>query len=301
MISFLDAKQNRFLHDLNKIQARADRAQSQITSGLRIQNASDAPDEIGELLQARSELAAAIQTKTNLGRIKAEIDAGESALSNSIQLLERVRVLGAQGLNGTQTPETRRSVASEVESILRQLVGLANTASDGRYLFAGSLDQAPPYNIDLNAVSGVTTYAGSAATRQVRDSSGVLFNVSRSGQEIFESTDPTRNVFQAVNALRVALLANDTPAMESAMSNVGTSLTHLNEQLAYYGTVQNTVVSSQSAVEGKILHLRTRIEQAEGTDLAEAILELQQATIARQAALEAKGREDRRTVFDFLL
>lgn len=300
MISFLDAKQTRFLHDLSRIQERADRAQSQITSGLRMQTASDSPDEVGELLQARSELAAALQTKTNLGRVKSEVDAGEHAVSSSIQMLERVRVLGAQGLNGTQTPETRRSVAAEVESNLRQLVGIANTSSDGRYLFAGSLDQAPPYDLDLNAASGVTTYAGSAATRQVRDSSGVLFSVSRSGQEIFESADPTRNVFQAVNALRVALLANDTTGMEAAMSNVGTSLTHLNEQLAYYGTVQNTMASSSSAVEGKILQLRTRIEETEGTDLATAILELQQAGLARQAALEAKGREDRRTVFDFL-
>ena len=169
---------------------------------------------------------------------------------------------------------------------------IANTSIDGRYIFAGSVDQAPPYAVDLTLASG--------ATRQIRDSSAVRLSIAHTGQEIFDSTTPSRNAFTAVNSLRTALLANDEAAISAAVAGIGTSLDHLNEQLAFYGSTQNQVAHATSAAETKILSLKVQIGDTEGADLAESILELQNASTHRQAALQAKAQEDRRTVFDFL-
>lgn len=300
MISFLDPKQSAFLEDLNRIQLRAEKAQRQLSSGLRMNSISDYPDQIGVLLQSRAELAATEQTKANLGRAKTEVDAAENALENGIKAVERIRVLGSQGLTGTASANSRTVIAGEVESLFRQLVNISNTAIDGRYIFAGSADQAPPYAVDLTQASGATPYAGGNATRQIQDSSGVRLSLARTGLEIFDSPTPSRNVFTAVNNLRVALLANDDAAIEAAQADIGTSLEHLNEQLAFYGSTQNLVAESSAAAGKKILSLQTQIADTEGADLAQSILELQEATTHRQAALQAKGQEDRRTVFDFL-
>lgn len=300
MISFLNAKQNAFLRDLAGIQARAERAQRQLSSGLRIGVASDEPDQISSLLQARADLAATEQTRSNLSRVKTEVDTAESGMQNAIKALERVRVLGSQGVTGTQTAATRTTIAGEVESLLRQLVTITNTSIDGRYIFAGSSDQAPPYAVDFNNPSGTTPYAGGAATREVRDASGVRFSVARTAQEIFDSPTASENVFIAVNSLRTALLANDVPAIEAALANVDTSLNHLNNHLARYGAVQNTLADAVTTADKRALALKTQIADTEGADLAEAILEMQDANTHLQAALQAKGQEDRRTVFDFL-
>jgi flagellar hook-associated protein 3 FlgL len=300
MITFLDARQSAFLEDLNKIQGRAERAQRQLSSGLRMNSISDHPDQIGVLLQSRAELASTEQTKANLSRAKTEVDTAEIALQNGINSVERIRVLGAQGLTGTATASSRSVIAGEVESIFRQFVNIANTAIDGRYIFAGSADQAPPYGVDLNLASGATPYAGGNATRQIRDSSGGRLSIARTGQEIFDSAIPSRNAFAAVNNLRTALLANDEAAIQSAVVDIGASLEHLNEQLAYYGSAQNQVAQATSVTEKKLLSLRMQIADTEGADLAQSILELQEAATHRQAALQSKAQEDRRTVLDFI-
>ncbi len=300
MLTFLDAKQSAFLQDLGRIQSRGERAQRQLSTGLRMNSIADHPDQIGVLLQSRAELASTEQTKANLGRVKTEVDAAEIAVQNGIKAVERVRVLAAQGLTGTASASSRAVIAGEVEAVFRQFVNIANTAIDGRYIFAGSADQAPPYGVDLNQATGASAYAGGNATRQISDASGVRLSVAHTGQEIFDSATPSRNAFAAVNSLRTALIANDEDAIRTAVVNIGTSLEHLNEQLAYYGSTQNSIAQSVDAADKKILGLKTQIADTEGADLAESILELQDAQTHRQAALQAKGQEDRRTVFDFL-
>lgn len=300
MRSILDAKQASFLHNLNSIQARAERAQRTLASGLRINSASDAPDEIGSLLQARADLASTEQTRANLNRVRGEADAAENAIQNGIKVVERVRVLASQGASGTQSAATRTMIAREVEALHRQLVGISNTAYDGRYIFSGSSDQIAPYAVDLNNPSGATVYAGGTATRQIRDSSGVRFSVGRSGLDVFDNATANKNAFRTVKAVRDALLANDEPALQIALADLGTTLEHLNEELAYYGTAQNSIAEAISTSDKKILSLKTQIAETEGADLAATILEMQDANTHLQAALQAKAQEDRRTVFDFI-
>lgn len=300
MLTFLNPKQSAFLEDLNRIQSRSERAQRELSSGLRMNSIADHPDQIGVLLQSRAELAATDQTRTNLGRAKTEVDTAEIAIENGIKSVERIRVLGAQGLTGTAATSSRTVIAGEIEGIFQQFVNIANTTIDGRYIFAGSADQAPPYTVDLSLPSGATPYAGGNATRQIRDASGVRLSLAHTGQEIFDSTTPSRNAFTAVNSLRNALLADDDSAISAAMADIGTSLEHLNEQLAFYGSTQNQVAQATSVADKKILSLKSQIAETEGADLAESILDLQDASTHRQAALQAKAQEDRRTVFDFL-
>ena len=300
MISNLSSRNEQFLANMDRIQGRIDKAHAQVSSGLRITSASDAPDEIGLLLQSRAELAVAEQAKANLNRVKGEVDSAENALQSVIKLAERARVLGAQGQTGTQTAATRASIAAELEGVFRQIVGAANANYDGRFLFAGNNDQVQPFTLDFSQADGVAPYAGTAATRSVPDSNGVLIPVARSGQEIFNSPTGSQNLFRAINSLRTALLANDETALANANQTLGWALQHVNTELTRYGHSQNDLASAISIAEKKTLDLKTAISNTEDADLADAILQLQTGQTARQAALQAKGQEDRRTIFDFL-
>jgi flagellar hook-associated protein 3 FlgL len=300
MINNLNTRDQQFLASLNRIQSRIDRATSQVSSGLRITNASDAPDEVGALLQSRAELAVAEQSRSNLSRVRGEVDSAENALRSVIELAERARVLGAQGQTGTQTAVTRTTIAAELEGIFRQIVGAANTNFEGRFLFSGNNDQVQPYTVDFSQPNGVTAYGGTAATRSVPDANGVMIPIGRSGQEIFDSPVPGASLFGAISSLRTALLANDEAALELANESLGSALNHVNTQLTRYGHTQNDIGSAIEIATKRTLDLKMKISTMENADLADAILELQTGQTARQAALQAKGQEDRRTLFDFL-
>lgn len=300
MLRSLDSNTEAFLDSLSKISQRMQRAQREVATGQRFIHVSDDPDQVSTLLQARADLASTEIIQSNLGRVKAEVDGAEQALRSAVEVMERVRVLGSQGASGTATDAMRKSIAEEVGSLLERLVGLSRTTIEGRYVFSGDADHAPPYEIDLTQAAPISSYGGATATREVQHPNGTRFSVGRTALEIFDSPEADRNVFYSVNSLRTALAAADEAGIKGALGNVMGALDHLNAHLSYFGAVQNKVASAEEVGRTIELQLKTHLGSLQDADLTESILELQQAQLQQQAALESRGRMPRTTLFDYL-
>ena len=300
MISSLDAASLSFLTGLDRIQRRSDKAQLELTTGLRINTVSDDPSQVPALLQTRAQIDNATQIDSNLGRVKNEVDTAEGALQSAVTLVERARTLGTQGQSSFTSAQSRTDVATELGGILQQLVSISNTTSDGRYIFSGDSDQKVAYTIDLTQTNPISGYGGSAATRQVQHPDGSLFSVSQTAQQLFDSANPQDNVFQSINNLRQALLNNDQTGINTALSSVTTSDTYLNGQLAFYGGVQNRVASAQDFGASLETRLKTQLSSIQDADLTQAITEFQQANLNQQAALQSRAKVPHTSLFDFL-
>jgi flagellar hook-associated protein 3 FlgL len=158
MISSLNPNTQHFLNDLNQISDSMQQAQNQVTTGLKVSQVSDQPDIISTLLATRASLSSSQQISSNLGRVKTETDAGEQALESAVTLFDQVQTLGASGVTGTSTAATNATLAQQVGSVLQEMVGLADTNIEGRYIFAGDSDQQSPYTVDLTQTPPVSTY-----------------------------------------------------------------------------------------------------------------------------------------------
>jgi flagellar hook-associated protein 3 FlgL len=295
-----DAHAERFLSDMARITERLTRAQRHLSSGRRISTPSDSPSEAAHLVSLRADLSRIKQVQTNLGRIKAETDAAEQALSHAVGTLDRVAVVGTQGATAFVDAGTRRTLAAEVSQLLEQLVGLADTQLDGRYLFSGDSDQTPPYSIDFTQVNPVSAYQGSAATREIMHPSGTRFASGRTARDIFDSPVASESVLQATNALREALAADDLTAVNAALANVRTASRYLNDQLAFYGSIQNQVNEAIDVSGRRELGLLSQIGSVEDADLSAAAIELSSATVQQQTAFQAESRRSRQSLFDYL-
>jgi hypothetical protein len=62
--------------------------------------------------------------------------------------------------------------------------------------------------------------------------------------EIFASVTAGEIVLQAVNDLRLALVANHSTAIETAMEDLHTARNHLKSELAYCGSARKTVAAA---------------------------------------------------------
>ena len=156
--------------------------------------ASDAPGEVDTILQLRTDEARNTQIQENLSVAKADADAADGALTSATKLMDRARVLAAQGATFTLDATGRQSIAGEVQSLLEQMVAISRTTVQGRYIFGGDQDSTPPYDVDLTAANGVSRLTNSPATRRVEDSAGGSFAVSQKRQQIFDTrtdADPT--------------------------------------------------------------------------------------------------------------
>src|SRR5712671_3289074 len=164
MIPSVNPSAQLFLADLARVQSQIDTAARQVSSGLKISQASDAPDDLEALMRVRADLARNQQVSNNLAEVKSETDTSEQALQTATQLMDRLSTLAAQGVNSTETASSRQSIAQEVTGILQQLVGLSQTAVQGRYVFSGDQSQLSSYSLDLSAPNGVDRLLTTAAT-----------------------------------------------------------------------------------------------------------------------------------------
>ncbi|MCP5114728.1 MAG: hypothetical protein GY953_28195 [bacterium] len=300
MLRRLDPASDRFLTDMADINRRLEQAQREITSGRRINKPSDRPDQISNVLQMRTELVLTEQAIFNLGRVRTGVDASEQALQAAVGVVERARVLGIQGLNDTQSAETRLMIAGEAEALVQQLVGLSRTTIEARYVFSGDADSVAPYTVDVTLDDPYSAYLGGPVTREVQHPSGSRFNAAKTAEEIFDNADPTRNVFDAVNNLRLGLRNNDQVAIEAAVTQLEGAETHLNRELAFYGAAQNQVAEALDFANKQELRLATRLSEVVDADLTEAIVEFNQTKYQQEVALATKAKMPTTSLFDFL-
>ncbi len=300
MISSLNPAAQTFLAGLNQIQKRLQTAQTQLTTGLQINNVSDAPTEIADVWQLNSELDQTSQTNTNLGQVATEVNTAQSALQSAVTLVEQAATYGAQGASDTSTATTRQDLANELGAILQQLVSAANTTVQGRYIFSGDTDQTTPYSIDLTQSSPISAYQGTASTREIQGSDGNAFQVALTAQQIFDSPNAQDNVFTSITDLMQGLQNNDDTAISSSLSDVQSADTFLNQQLAFYGTVQDRVAGAVSFGQNYTTELQTQLSGVQDADEAASITNMTQAQTQLQAALQSEAQLPRTSLFDFI-
>ena len=120
MLNGLDAQSTRFLANLNRIQERSQRAERQIATGLRVEKASDSPDEVGEILRLRTRVDVNVQTQTNLSRVSAQVNTAEAGVREAVAIVERARVIATQAATSGAT--TRTTLALETRQLHDRLL-----------------------------------------------------------------------------------------------------------------------------------------------------------------------------------
>jgi flagellar hook-associated protein 3 FlgL len=300
MLDPIDSSSHQFLLAMDGLNKRLDRAQREVSSGKRIQTASDSPDQIGELLQVRSTIARNKQTQANLTSYKLEVDVASSALDQASSILDSVKSLTATGLDGTLAPAMQANLVQEVESFMQDMVGIASTQVNGRYIFSGDRDQTAPYALDLTKAKGISAYMGSSTTRQAQHPDGSSFAIADTGQEVFDSATAGENVFAALANLRSALLSGNSTAVQSALTGIQSAQDHLHSESTFYGMAQKRLSQATDDATSRDAQLQSQLGSIQDADITASILELQDAQFQRQAALTARAKVPPTSLFDYI-
>jgi flagellar hook-associated protein 3 FlgL len=305
MIQSLTPDSALFLTNLARIQRRIDVAQRQVSSGYRLERASDDPAAVVELLQLQVESDVNLQIQANLDREKSEVDIAARVIDNAVKLVERAAVLGTQASGSLQSAEKRLQILEEVQGIHSQLVAATQTVVNGRFIFSGDRDQTPAYRSNPSLEGGVERLQFSGATREVKEPGGTSFAVSRTAHDIFDDRDASNNptasnVFVAVQQLATGLQTNAPAVIDSAMQLIRDAAQHLNSELSFYGVTQNRLAAAISTGQQYELQFRTRLSQIRDADVVEAATELSQARLHQEATIAAQANNRPRNLFDYL-
>lgn len=307
MLSTISPAGQQFVDSINNIQSRLTVAQQQLATGLKVNQPSDAPDQISPILQLHSAIQQHEDVQNGLNTALTTLKTSESALSSAVDLLQSASVTATQATSTTQTADTRAQLAQTVQTLMEQMVAASRTTLGGRYVFSGDQDGSPLFTLNLAAVDSTgVDHLDSAATALVQGPGGARYAASLSGNVIFNHmladnvTPAPDNAFAALNKLRVALLANDSTGIADSVSVLSTASTYMNNQLAFYGQAENRVSSDLNQAQNDKLQFQTQLASKTDADMTQAITALTEGTTQLQAALSARAKMPHTSLFDVL-
>ena len=136
-------------------ESRLNRANNQIGSQHRIQSLRDDPIAAGHLVRYQSYLGRVNQFEKNALTLSDQFSLREGYMTDSLDIMHRVRELAVTGANGVYNKEDLNNMATEVDELLKALVQNANAvSSDVNSIFAGTNTKATAFDIEMGNVEG---------------------------------------------------------------------------------------------------------------------------------------------------
>jgi flagellar hook-associated protein 3 FlgL len=249
------------LANLGRSRSALDRAQMEVSSGLRVRRASDDPGAALGVLKLAGSAAAAGQHRRNIDAAMSRVSGEENVLDQLSDLLSRARELGVSQGTDTAGAATRAQTRVEVDKLREFAVQLGNTRGPDGYLFGG-------YNADrrpFDPADPLASTVGAGEQLRVEISPGQQVETVHNGRELFLDT----GAFAALGDLAAALGANDAAGVRAAT-----------------GALQEAF----DAVQGKLAETGSRYGQLELT--AMRLDTLEQTTAAHRASLEEADMEE---------
>lgn len=219
-------------------QSQLAKTQNQISSQKRINTPADDPAGAVKALNLQRAFNLAEQYQANANVAVSRLGQEETALDSATDILQRVRELGVQGLNDSNSQSDRQSIAAEIRQLNQQLLGVANTRDEnGDYIFAGYANETQPYS------SLLADYQGDEGQRFLKVGDGVLIETNDPGNTVFESALIASTVTAAAGNSGSAVLSV-TDNSNSADSFAGLTFTFDSASQQFTvtdGTVSETI------------------------------------------------------------
>ncbi|HEV7915533.1 MAG TPA: flagellar hook-associated protein FlgL [Albitalea sp.] len=180
------------LQQLQRRQAELTESQQQLTTGKRVNRASDDPTAAARAERALASVSKVEATKRGVEASRTVMTQTESSLGDAGELLQRARELLVAAGSGANGDAQRQSIAVDLRGIRNQLLAVANRndGADG-YLFGGQGSSQAPF---IDAPGGVQ-FAGTAGQSQVAGreqlpislDGGATWLAGRTGNGVFET------------------------------------------------------------------------------------------------------------------
>ncbi len=256
-----------------RLAARIARGQADISSGKRLQAASDDPAAAMRIAQLR-------RTQIDETTWQRNVDAGialaaraDGTLTGVASLLDRARELATNGASETLSDNDRATIAMEIRSLADEIDSLSlTTDATGQPVFP---------------IAPLRVSVGESLTLVATASRDAAF--STTGRDIATILRDAASGITSNTAGRAAALRDVT----TASNHVATVRGEQGTRAARFDALRARLVDSAAAISEE----RSSIED---TDLAAAIARVQADQLSLDAAQSTFARVNRRTLFDLL-
>ncbi len=266
------ARTRTMLANILRNQGVVNKLQDQVASGVKVKNPRDA-DSAPVVSQIGLAIGRIDGHKSRIGNTKALLSYQDEILGSAGDLIARAKEIATSAASETSDQVSRSNMAQEIYQIRDQLVSLANSTYQGRYIFAGAKNDTPPYSAAAytNPASGqaasryvYTTADGATTATYAKINDNVSIQTNVPGSSVFS------NAIGAVEQLARAMDGYSTTMVSGLPNGGGTAFNLPNERSLQTQEILSALGSLNTARDSYLIPSRTtlgarlnRVEAAE--------------------------------------
>lgn len=247
-------------NNLSNSQDMLAKAQERLSSGLRINSASD--DAAGQAIANKmsAQIKGMDQASRNASDGISLVQTMEGGLDQVNDNLQRIRELAVQGANDTNTEEDRAAITTEINERIAEIDRVAGSTN-----FNGTDLLASGGGADLNIQVGANTTGNDTIAVSVFDATSANLGVSGAAAGVSGAGNGTNANFQTL-----------ITAVDDAVETLDTERATLGATLNRFDSVIDNLATTNT----NLSEARSRIEDA---DYAEEVSNMTRANILQQA------------------
>jgi flagellar hook-associated protein 3 FlgL len=283
---------------LGKASADMYEANRVVSTSKRINDLSDDPIGLVNVLDIKSSVANLVQLERNIDMGQTWLTSGESALQQVFDILSDVKGINVQMANCTTGSTERANAVTLIDGYLRQIVSLSNTEVGGRYIFSGTDTDTVPF--DFNTDNTQVVYSGNDIPFSVNTGKNTSIEVGDDGQDIFGENWDDDNLFKTLVDLKTSLETNDISGIEGTLDRLDSNMNSISNSISAIGGKTIRLDVQEKIIQDLELTYEDRRANIEEADITEAIMNLQAKELAYNAALSSASKVMQISLIDFL-
>jgi flagellar hook-associated protein 3 FlgL len=279
------------MSDIETLSDSASRFGRQVSSGKKLNQLKDSPSGSAELVSLTKRASENDQYLSNTSTGSLYLNVADSALNEVCTIISSIYTKGSEASTDTVNPDARAALANDIRSMREQMVTLANSEVNGRYLFAGALVTDAPFVLASDAVS----YNGDGGISTIQVEKGTEVQMNFDGDAVFGSA------FSSISSLLSAMDSNDPESIRSSLQQFAAMLSGLEQVRAQVGTNMGLLQNVQTRLDTQETSIKEQRSKVEDADMAQAVVQMNQTQTALQTAMTAGGRIlNQSNLFDIL-
>jgi len=289
---------NNLLSNLGNNATRLAKYQNQVSTGKRITKPSDDPVGASYSVRYSTDIEKENQYMANIESSNEILTATETALDSANEVLARMRELTVQAAGTASSESSRESIRVELEQLKEELIGIANTTYNGRYVFSG-------YKTDKKLINDDGSYAITVADAEkinYQISQNNVMQVNTLGTDIFGPGEETEvpQVFADINILISHVSSGNIEGINSCLAKLDDAQDKVLAGMTEIGGKMNRLELAKSRVTNNITYLKEARSMNDDVDSAEAITSLTMEKTVYNAALQVGASIIQQTLLDFI-
>ncbi|MGE4560728.1 MAG: flagellar hook-associated protein FlgL [Desulfobulbus sp.] len=261
------------------------------STGIEVDKASENPSSVGTILSCRSDIVKGERYVENCKNVQDNLSTSEIYIDSLEDLMARAKEIAVTGANDSLSDSDKLTLADEVSQLRDELLDLANTQVDGKYLFAGYNDKTLPFS------GSPVTYSGTSDHIMIEINPGTTVAKNVTGEELFMS--PV-NLFTSLEDLETALTSGNSTDVSNMLTPLEDAAEQVRAQQSTLGNISSRMDDMISMHENALLILESTLSSHQDADLTNVLSEIAKMETALEATMQVTARVSSLSLMDYL-